>query len=243
MPAASRITAWPPPTASEKSPTTLQLVAELAEAGAHRRRHPRLDVEVAAGKARLGEARRFHGGLDVHAVVDDVRHELRMGLGLVESAHDAEGDADVAMGHQRGNDRVQRALAAGELVGMAGLEGEQRAAIVQDEAAALDGDAGAEQAEIALDQRHHVAVAVDGREIGRVGARDRAACRGRRCSWPWRDRRACARSRPYSAEIIPATGTLAKRGIADIADHVGIGELLRLDLEVQRRHRIVSPLA
>ncbi len=71
-------------------------------------------------KVQLGEAGGFQGGLDVHAEVDDVGDELRVGLGLVVSAHDAEGDARVAVGHEGGNDGVERALVSGEDVGEAG---------------------------------------------------------------------------------------------------------------------------
>ena len=70
-----------------------------------------------------------------------VRHELGVGLRLIEAAHDAEGDADVAVGHQRRDDGVQRPLAAGERIGMFWVEAEQGAAVVQHEAAALDADA------------------------------------------------------------------------------------------------------
>jgi hypothetical protein len=37
----------------------LRLMPELGEPGEHRRGHPRFDVEVAPGKARLGEAWRL----------------------------------------------------------------------------------------------------------------------------------------------------------------------------------------
>ena len=124
---------------------------------------------------------------------------------------------------------------------MSELEGEQRTAIVQHEAAALDRDAGAEQPEIALDQRHHVAVAIDGREIGGVGARigrlagaDAAVRMG-----------GIDELRAFAAIVRrnhPRNRHLGKAGIGDISQHIGIGELLRLDLEVQCLDRIVSPL-
>ena len=45
--------------------------------------------------------------------------ELRVRLRLVEAAHDAEADLDVALLHERRDDRVQRPLARREHVRMA----------------------------------------------------------------------------------------------------------------------------
>ena len=48
---------------------------------------------VAAGERELRHARGFERRLNVHAVIDDVGDELRVGLRLVPAAHDAEGAA------------------------------------------------------------------------------------------------------------------------------------------------------
>ena len=58
-----------------------------------RLRNQCFDVHVGAGEGQLGEAARLERLLDVEPVVDDVRDKLRVGLGLVEAAHDSEPDA------------------------------------------------------------------------------------------------------------------------------------------------------
>ena len=65
-------------------------------------------------------------------VVDDVAHELEVGLRLHAAAHDAEGPRQAAVAQQQaGDDRVERAPARCDPVGVALLLGEARAAVVQ----------------------------------------------------------------------------------------------------------------
>src|SRR3954451_24045176 len=70
-----------------------------------------LDEEVATAPGGFGEARGFERELDVHAVVDDVGDELRVGLCLVETAHDAEADVDAVLLHEGRDDGVEGAFA------------------------------------------------------------------------------------------------------------------------------------
>src|SRR5579863_1707034 len=67
------------------------------------------DAEIAGD----GEASDFHGGLQVHSVVDDVGDELGVGERLVGAAHDAESDVVVAVFHEGGNDGVEWAFMRG----------------------------------------------------------------------------------------------------------------------------------
>jgi len=63
---------------------------------------------------------------------------------------------------------VARAFVSRECVGRSGIEGEERAAIVQNETGIGSDDAGAEGVVVALDERDHVAVAIDYGEVGGV---------------------------------------------------------------------------
>src|SRR4030095_16451445 len=56
---------------------------------------------------------------------------------------------------ETGNDRVERPLAAGNLVRVSALEREPDAAILQADAGIWNDDAGAESHVVRLDQRHH----------------------------------------------------------------------------------------
>ena len=127
---------------------------------------------------------------------------------------------EAARNHERRNDRVQRPLARGEHVRMAAIEREQRAAILQRKPGALGDDARSEAREVALDERHHVAVAIDdGRDTScrRLRWRDCAASFGE--PGPTRASRSAgsmsaARSRAYSLLNIAATGTSENAGSA-----------------------------
>ncbi len=96
---------------------------------------------VAAIESVLGEARSFERGLNIHLVIGNVGDELRVRLGLIESAHDSEGDALIAARHEAGNDRVQRALVAGEGIWRRWIKREESAAILQDEPSSVCHDA------------------------------------------------------------------------------------------------------
>ena len=75
----------------------IDLMAASGESFADGGGHAVFDGNVAAIEAVLHKARRFHSCLNIHSVIDDVGNELGVGLGLIESAHDAEGDARVAV--------------------------------------------------------------------------------------------------------------------------------------------------
>ena len=66
-------------------------------------------------------------------------------------------------------------LCPASALGEVGIESEKAAAIVQREAGARRDDAGAEAGVVALDQRDHVAVAIDDGEIGGVASRAAAS--------------------------------------------------------------------
>ena len=93
--------------------------------------------DVTAIESVLGEARSFERGLDVHFIIGNIGDELRVRLGLIESAHDAKCDALIAARHEAGNDRVQRALVARESVRRGWIEREESAAILQHEAGSV----------------------------------------------------------------------------------------------------------
>ena len=145
-----------------------------------------------------------------------LRHELRVRLRLVEAAHDAEADADVALLHEAGDDGVQRPFARRQLVGVPGFQREQGAAVVQREAGARRHQAAPEALEDALDERHDVAVAIDGGQVDRCRRRRRWSAR------PDRSGSTCAAARARSIDAArraaralsssAATGAVSKRG-------------------------------
>ena len=109
------------------------------------------------------------GGLDVEAVVDAVDDDLRLALRLHVAAHDAEGHPGLAVfGGEAGDDGLEGALAGGVDVGVAVLEGEELAAVLEHEAEAVGDEAGAHAAEVGLDLRDHHAVFVGDGEVGGV---------------------------------------------------------------------------
>ena len=134
-----------------------------------------------------------------------------------------------------------------ERVGLIRREREQRAAVVEHEAGAVGNQPGPEAVVIALDERHHVAVAIDDRQVDRVvplhvGRPDRG-CDG--STWH------CARPESISAARVTARllvehrrhGHLAETLVADVPEQVGIGELLGFDHRVQRARRVEAEVA
>ena len=132
-----------------------------------------MPLSTASSWPDVADARRIAGFLDVHAEVDDVGDDLRVGLRLVVAAHHAERHhrAPVLREHRR-HQRVQRPLVRADLVRMTRLQRESRAAVVQRDAGVAGHEAGAEAAEERLDERDHVAVAVRRRQVDRVAAID-----------------------------------------------------------------------
>ena len=128
--------------------------------------------------------------------------------------------------------------------GLPGIHIETRAAIVEGEAGARRDHAGAVSRVVALDQRNDIAVLIDRRHVDRLAAvRVRAPAvisEGSTLHDAFSILISPARVLARSFESICATGTGAEARVADIARHIGIGQLLRLDHDVQRRRGVVA---
>ena len=135
----------------------------------------RFHLYVATAERLFGEASRFHGGLNVHVEVDEIGHELGMRLRLVPATHDAEGNSRIALFHKGRNDGVHRPFAALEKIGARGIEREQTTAVLQCESRSGGDRTGAEAYAriVALNQRHHIAFAIDDCKVNRVGTGQR----------------------------------------------------------------------
>ena len=83
----------------------------------------------------------------------------------------------IQAGHEGGDDGVKGPLAGRQRIGMAGIEHEQPATILQYKSPALDRDSGTEGVVVALYERGDIAVLVHGSQIGCVASRGRAAGR------------------------------------------------------------------
>src|SRR5262245_30216747 len=81
----------------------LQDVPSALELGARSLGDEGFDLHVAARERGLGEPSRLQRLLDAEAVVGDAGHELGVGLGLVEPAHDPEADPDAVLLHEAGD--------------------------------------------------------------------------------------------------------------------------------------------
>src|ERR1017187_7918357 len=92
-----------------------------------------LDHDSAAKLLAIRKPRFFHRSLNIHVVVGDVGHKLRMSQRLIQPAHDAEADVLVASLHEGGDDGMERALVAGKHVERRGTEREKTSAILQGE--------------------------------------------------------------------------------------------------------------
>jgi predicted dehydrogenase len=132
-----------------------------AVAGARAGRVGGADVEEPGGVARL---------LDVHAEVDQVAEHLHVPLRLHVAAHHAEAQPGPAvLGDEARDDRVERPLVRLQAIGVARVEREQAAAVLEREAQAVRDVPRAEAVEVALDQADAVEVPVDDRHVDRVG--------------------------------------------------------------------------
>src|SRR5262249_13308779 len=138
---------------SEEEPPCARDVADdsVAHRGQRRdrcRRDALLEMELyraAVWRPYGGGGARLHakaGAVELclgrRTLVTQRAHHLHMPLRLHEAAHDAEGavEAPVGVRDHAGDDRVVRTLARVQDVGVAGLEDEARAAILQAEAPA-----------------------------------------------------------------------------------------------------------
>ena len=139
---------------------------------------------------------------------------------------------------------MQRPLAGLERVGTAGLEREQRTAVVQHEAGLRRDEARSEALIVALDQRHDVAVAIDHAQVDRVlpsRLRDRGEVA---TASPGRPRAVVdERGPPHRALLVEHLRDrhVREARIADVAQQIGIGQLLRFDHHVHRA-RAVEPV-
>src|SRR5688572_803751 len=129
------------------------------------------DTDIATFERRLREPAGFKRLLNRQAEVCDVCDELGVRLGLIEPAHNAEAYPVTILLHEARNDCVQGALTRGQRVGVIGLQGEERAAIVQGKTRTLRYERCAEAHVDTLDQRRNVAFAVDCAEIDSVVSR------------------------------------------------------------------------
>ena len=115
------------------------------------------------------EPRGVAGRLHVHPQVDHVHDLGRLGLGLLVTAHVAERQQRLAvLHHERRDDRHERPLVRRDDVRRRRVEREERPAVVHREPVAGDRDLRPEVVVDAVDERHHVAPAVSGREVDGV---------------------------------------------------------------------------
>src|SRR5579871_4915428 len=85
-------------------------------------RNRRFDHHIASIEVQLRETRRFEGGLNIEAEIDQVRNELRVRLSLIKSAHDSESDLHVVFFHETGNQRCSWPLVRADCIRLARLE-------------------------------------------------------------------------------------------------------------------------
>ena len=95
--------ACPPPTTDGVATAKRDLMTALCELFADTRRNAILHIKIAARKCELRESRGFDSRLNIHPEIDYVRNELRVRLRLIETAHDAECDPVIALGHEARN--------------------------------------------------------------------------------------------------------------------------------------------
>ncbi len=197
----------------------------------------------------MPEARRVDRRLHVHAEDEVIEQELHVPLRLHAAAHEPEahvrrvpravrrrdgaGDGDEAR-----DERVEGALPRRHRVRQPGGEGEAGAAVVEREARSRHHHAGAELVEQRVDERDHVPVLVGDRQVDRLAGGAGGAGVG-------------AEHRLAQVDVAPTLGDEGIRqdrlrlerqvlGVAVVLRQVGVGELLRLDQEVQVRRRVVA---
>ena len=162
-------------------------------------------------------------------MVEQPHQRLHVALRLDRPSHHADGCEGLSIVHDEGrDDRVERPLAGSDPVRVAGLQREPRPAVLEADPRTGDDDARSETHVVGLDQRHHHAACVGGREIHGSRARRRPVLE---------ILRVLAVDQPCAACEIGAIEHLFRRDfhglrIADVAIDVGEGEFHRLDLEV-----------
>src|SRR5580693_6761529 len=119
------------------------------------KRNTVLQIHIAAGKRVFAEPRSLQSFLNIHSEIHDVGNELRMRLRLIEAAHDSERNPFLPVAHETRNDRMQRPLVTGELIGRIWVKSEKTSAILQRETGPIRHQARPEPGIIALNQGHH----------------------------------------------------------------------------------------
>mmetsp|Transcript_19740 Transcript_19740/g.78614 ORF Transcript_19740/g.78614 Transcript_19740/m.78614 type:complete len:568 (+) Transcript_19740:124-1827(+) len=217
------------------------------------------------GRALVVVPRRVARLLQAEAVIDEIRDDLRLALRLHEAAHDAEREPRlVVLEGEARHDGVVRPLPRRVDVGVVLLEREQSAAVLQREAA--DRELRAEAVVVGLDERDHVAVLRRGGQVGRVAERGQREVQcsftrllrvllltrgralgvaredGRRAGVDGLrrdvgiDERAALRRVVLGEE--PRHRDVGEVGVGVVLCRVGVRELLRLDVGVQRVGRV-----
>jgi len=187
-------------------------------------------------------ARAVAGGLHVEPVVHAVDDDLRLALRLHVAAHDAERKPGHAVsGGEAGDDGLEGAFAGRVDVGVAVLQGEKFAAILEHEAKAVGYQTRTHAAKVRLNDGNHHAVLVGGAEV-----------RGIAVAWSlaWINRlhdaveadelRALLR---VVFRVKPVDGNFCKVRIGVEAGAIFIGQPLGFDLHVQRLRGLEAELA
>jgi len=172
--------------------------------------------------------------LRVHAVTQGVQNHLHVALRLHEAAHHAERPHRRAVtGQEAGDDGVVGPLARCQGVGVARVQVEVMAPVVQRHACARHHHAAAEAHVVALDQADHVALAVCRREVHRTPGAGGAGLgiEGRLADPVTQPGKVRRRQQPLDWNLgVPHVGHMGVR--------LGKGQLDRLDLHVQPRCRV-----
>src|SRR5712691_7724825 len=123
-------------------------------------------------RAAIDPAWRLHARLRAHAAIETARDEGGLRLRLAFPAHGPVDEARAAALEIHGGDqRVQGALAGSEDIGLAGIQREERAAILKDHAGVPGHEARAPREVHRLDERDRIALGISGDDGNRVAAR------------------------------------------------------------------------
>src|SRR5438445_2831839 len=153
----------------------LDVVSARGELGRHLGAIASLEAESAgrrSPRATIDPARRLHARLRAHAAIETARDERRLRLRLAFAAHGPVDEARAAVLEIHGRDqRVQGALAGSKGIGLAGIQREERAAILKDHAGVPGHEARAPREVHRLDERDRVALSIGGDDGDGVAAR------------------------------------------------------------------------
>ena len=202
------------------------LVAAAREVFQHRRRETRLDADFQALHDAV--ARPVARRLRILAVVGDAHHHLGVALRLHRAPHDAEAHHRLAvLRDEAGDDRLVRAFARADAIGMAARHHESPAPVLHRDA--VHYHARAESHVVGLDERHHHAGSIRRREV------DGAALGGRAVAEVLRalhvDERGARFEVARPQQLLRPHVHVVE--IAHVAARIGESELHRLDLQVQ----------